>query len=366
MLTATTESSRRTLTGAVSKRGQGTLVRRHDAVQKPEKPLRPIRPNSISDVRDAITLNQVATVRRVPGSDVAPPLAVLGHRPQRAGTLVGLARQLSKGAWGTCETNRHRRYGRGQSSVREKRATFSITPHPPEARPGPAAEEAMANRAHRDLTNRHFAVHPPGGRQEVCKGALSPAPSPAAYLQQPPLVLISTATVAVKWLVDQAYPSYRQTVVPVSTTLLPVAAAFTFQGAPAGSPLGATISARARSTDVAVVMTTAPQSPVPVDDVMYRASESALLRAVGWGEEATIRPVLLKGTLIGLLGTVAGTRRGEITAPWLTPGAGAGDLLVPGARIVRTGAVLSAAAGLVPVPMQWRKPTARLLAKERA
>ncbi|MFF0445781.1 ABC transporter permease [Streptomyces sp. NPDC004609] len=154
-----------------------------------------------------------------------------------------------------------------------------------------------------------------------------------------------------------------------AATLLLLAATSTFRGTLAGSLLGETISVQVRSTDVAAVVTMVLLSTVAVGDVMYlgvqdRASEFALLRAVGWGEGVTTRLVLLEGMFIGLLGSVAGTLLGGAAALWLAPGGGAGSLLLPAAGVVVTGTALSAAAGLVPVLIQRRRSAARLLAEE--
>ncbi|MFI6284847.1 FtsX-like permease family protein [Streptomyces sp. NPDC051018] len=154
-----------------------------------------------------------------------------------------------------------------------------------------------------------------------------------------------------------------------AATLLLIAATSTFRGTLAGSLLGETISVQVRSTDIAAVVTMVLLSTVAVGDVMYlgvedRASEFALLRAVGWGEAVTARLVLLEGMLIGLLGAVAGTLLGGAAALWLAPGGGVGALLVPAAVVVVGGTVLSGAAGLVPVLIQRRGSPARLLAEE--
>ncbi|MGW5674854.1 FtsX-like permease family protein [Streptomyces sp. NPDC003860] len=154
-----------------------------------------------------------------------------------------------------------------------------------------------------------------------------------------------------------------------AATLLLLAATATFEGTLAGSLLGETVSVQVRSTDVAAVVTMVLLSAVAVGDVMYlgvqdRASEFALLRAVGWGEGVTTRLVLLEGAFIGLLGSTVGALFGGAAALWLAPAGGAGELLVPAAGVVAAGTALSAAAGLVPVLVQRRRSAARLLAEE--
>ncbi|MFD7550712.1 ABC transporter permease [Streptomyces sp. NPDC059816] len=154
-----------------------------------------------------------------------------------------------------------------------------------------------------------------------------------------------------------------------AATVLLLAATYTFQGTLAGSLLGETISVQVRSTDIAAVITMVVLSTVAVGDVIYlgvqdRAAEFALLRAVGWDERVTTRLVLTEGTLIGLLGTLTGTLLGTTATLWLAPTGNTGDLLIPTVSVVVAGTALSAAAALVPVLIQRRTPTARLLAEE--
>ncbi|WP_405936066.1 ABC transporter permease [Streptomyces sp. NBC_00726] len=153
-----------------------------------------------------------------------------------------------------------------------------------------------------------------------------------------------------------------------AATLLLLAAAYAFRGTLAGSLLGETVSVQVRSTDVAAVVTMAVLSVVAVGDVLYlgiqeRAAEFALLRAVGWGDGVVTRLVLLEGALIGLLGSLTGALLGGAAALWLSPG-GWSALALPAGAVVAAGTALSAAAGLVPVLIQRRHPTARLLAEE--
>ncbi|MFF2022799.1 FtsX-like permease family protein [Streptomyces sp. NPDC058171] len=154
-----------------------------------------------------------------------------------------------------------------------------------------------------------------------------------------------------------------------AATVLLLAATYTFQGTLAGSLLGETISVQVRSTDIAAVITMVVLSTVAVGDVIYlgvqdRAAEFALLRAVGWDEHVTTRLVLTEGTLIGLLGTLTGTLLGTTATLWLAPTGNTTDLLTPTVSVVVAGTALSAAASLVPVAIQRRTPTARLLAQE--
>lgn len=153
-----------------------------------------------------------------------------------------------------------------------------------------------------------------------------------------------------------------------AATLLLLAATYAFRGTLAGSLLGETISVQVRSADVAAVVTMAVLSVVAVGDVLYlgvqeRAAEFALLRAVGWGDGVVTRLVLLEGTLIGLLGSLAGVLLGGAAALWLSPG-GWTALVLPACGVVAAGTALSAGAGFVPVLIQRRHPTARLLAEE--
>ncbi|MFE6978693.1 FtsX-like permease family protein [Streptomyces sp. NPDC057682] len=153
-----------------------------------------------------------------------------------------------------------------------------------------------------------------------------------------------------------------------AAALVLLAAAYAFKGTLAGSLLGETVSVQVRATDVAAVVTMAVLSVVAVGDVMYlgvqeRAAEFALLRAVGWGDAVVTRLVLLEGALIGLLGSLGGALLGGAAALRLSPG-GWTDLVPAACAVVAAGTLLSAAAALVPVLIQRRHPTARLLAEE--
>ncbi|WP_146610497.1 MULTISPECIES: ABC transporter permease [unclassified Streptomyces] len=153
-----------------------------------------------------------------------------------------------------------------------------------------------------------------------------------------------------------------------AATLLLLAATYAFRGTLAGSLLGETISVQVRSADVAAVVTMSVLSVVAVGDVLYlgvreRAAEFALLRAVGWGDGVVTRLVLLEGALIGLAGSLAGVLLGGAAVLRLSPG-GWTALLPAACGVVAAGPVLAAAAGFVPVLIQRRHPTTRLLAEE--
>ncbi|MFF2022798.1 FtsX-like permease family protein [Streptomyces sp. NPDC058171] len=174
VLTATTESSKLTVTGTIAKnRGAyDILVRPKGSAQELEKAEGLIRPNSLSDVYGGITTDQLATVRKVPGVDVAAPLAMLGHTSEPGGVAIDLADLIPKGTRGTFDLGRTWEYDRGLSTIKQRTHTVFITPHPLEAEPGPKVEQTEASGAVTYHTSRFFEVLPSGERREVCKGTM--------------------------------------------------------------------------------------------------------------------------------------------------------------------------------------------------
>ncbi|MEV3872437.1 FtsX-like permease family protein [Streptomyces sp. NPDC049906] len=175
VLTATTESSKLTVTGTVAEnRGAyDVLVRPGKAVQDLEKAEGLIRPNSLSDIYGGITFDQLDAVRRAPGTDIAAPLAMLGHQREQGGVYIDLAKLVPKGTRGTFDLDRVWEYDGGLSSVVQKRRTVFITPYHLEVRPGALVQgESPDGTTHDIRGSRYFEVLPSGERREVCKGGL--------------------------------------------------------------------------------------------------------------------------------------------------------------------------------------------------
>ncbi|MFD7546037.1 ABC transporter permease [Streptomyces sp. NPDC059816] len=176
VLTATTESSKLTVTGTIAKsRGPyDILVRPGKAVQELERSAGLIRPNSLTDIYGGITFDQVGAVRRTPGVEVAAPFAALGHESDTSVTLIDLAKLVPRGTRATFELDRVWKYDGGLSTVRQERRAVFITPHRLEARRGPTVTRPSAGGADFESaqTNRYFEVLPSGRRREVCKGGV--------------------------------------------------------------------------------------------------------------------------------------------------------------------------------------------------
>jgi predicted lysophospholipase L1 biosynthesis ABC-type transport system permease subunit len=144
-----------------------------------------------------------------------------------------------------------------------------------------------------------------------------------------------------------------------------------FQGSVVGSVLGDAVAVQVSGTDLIAVVTIVALAVLAVIDVLYlnvrdRASEFAVLHAVGWPAGALARLVGYEGLALGLIGSLTGAAAGLAGAlVFAGPVARANDVILPAALAVVTGTALACAAAAVPALLLRRVvPTDVLLSEE--
>jgi putative ABC transport system permease protein len=118
----------------------------------------------------------------------------------------------------------------------------------------------------------------------------------------------------------------------------------------------------------AVAVATVALGVLAVADVVFlnireRAAELATLRSFGWHDSTLARLVITEGTIIGVVGSLAGAGLGLGGAAWFA-GQLPARLLVIAAAAVAAGIIITATAALLPAALLRRLPTAHLLAEE--
>jgi ABC-type antimicrobial peptide transport system permease subunit len=144
-----------------------------------------------------------------------------------------------------------------------------------------------------------------------------------------------------------------------------------FQGAAVGSVLGDAVAVQVTGADTIAVVTIVALGVLAVIDVLYlnirdRASEFAVLHAVGWPATALGRLVGYEGLALGLAGSLAGAAAGLTAAlAFAGPAAQASDVVRTAALAVVIGTVLACAAAAVPALLLRRLvPIDALLSEE--
>ena len=141
-----------------------------------------------------------------------------------------------------------------------------------------------------------------------------------------------------------------------------------FRGVVVGSLLGDAVAVQVRSVDYIAAGATVTLGVLAVADVVFlnireRAAELATLRSFGWHDSTLARLVITEGTIIGLIGSLAGAGLGLGGAAWFA-GQLPARLLAIAAAAVAAGIIITAAAALLPAALLRRLPTAHLLAEE--
>ncbi|HTT52458.1 MAG TPA: ABC transporter permease [Streptosporangiaceae bacterium] len=156
----------------------------------------------------------------------------------------------------------------------------------------------------------------------------------------------------------------------VGTAALTVLTAVTvaFRGVVVGSLLGDAVAVQVRGVDYVAAGATVVLGVLAVADVVFlnireRAAELATMRSFGWRDTALARLVITEGTIIGLVGSLAGAGLGLGAAAWFA-GQLPARLLAIAAAAVAAGIIITAAATLLPAALLRRLPTAHLLAEE--
>lgn len=156
--------------------------------------------------------------------------------------------------------------------------------------------------------------------------------------------------------------------VGVAGLTLLTAVTVAFRGVVVGSLLGNAVAVQVRGVDYVAVVATIALGVLAVADMMFvsireRAAELATIRSFGWRESALARLVVTEGTVIGVIGSLAGAALGLAAAAkfagQLVPG-----LLAAAAVAVAAGVAVTAAAVLLPAQLLRRLPMAHLLAEE--
>jgi len=147
-----------------------------------------------------------------------------------------------------------------------------------------------------------------------------------------------------------------------------IAVTVAFRGQIAGSLLGNAVTVQVRGVDYAAAGATAALGALAVADVVFlnireRAAELATMRSFGWREHALARLVVTEGAVIGVIGSLAGAGLGLAGAAWFA-GQLPSRLLAIAAAAVAAGAVITAAATLLPAGLLRRLPAAHLLGEE--
>jgi putative ABC transport system permease protein len=156
--------------------------------------------------------------------------------------------------------------------------------------------------------------------------------------------------------------------VGIAALTMLTAVTFAFRGVVVGSLLGNAVAVQVRSVDYIAAGATVALGVLAVADVVFlnireRAAELATLRSFGWHDTTLARLVITEGTVIGLVGSLAGAGLGLGAAAWFA-GQLPARLLALAAAAVAAGIVITAAAALLPAALLRRLPTAHLLAEE--
>jgi putative ABC transport system permease protein len=141
-----------------------------------------------------------------------------------------------------------------------------------------------------------------------------------------------------------------------------------FRGVVVGSLLGDAVAVQVRSVDYVAGGATVALGVLAVADVVFlnireRAAELATLRSFGWHDSTLARLVITEGTIIGVVGSLAGAGLGLGGAAWFA-GQLPARLLAIAAAAVAAGIIITATAALLPAALLRRLPTAHLLAEE--
>ena len=141
-----------------------------------------------------------------------------------------------------------------------------------------------------------------------------------------------------------------------------------FRGVVVGSLLGDAVAVQVRGVDYVAAGATVALGVLAVADVVFlnireRAAELATMRSFGWHDSTLARLVITEGTIIGLVGSLAGAGLGLGGAAWFA-GQLPARLLAIAAAAVAAGIIITAAAALLPAALLRRLPTAHLLAEE--
>ena len=141
-----------------------------------------------------------------------------------------------------------------------------------------------------------------------------------------------------------------------------------FRGVVVGSLLGDAVAVQVRGVDYVAAGATVALGVLAVADVVFlniteRAAELATMRSFGWHDRTLARLVITEGTVIGLVGSLAGAGLGLGAAAWFA-GQLPARLLAIAAAAVAAGIIITAAAALLPAALLRRLPTAHLLAEE--
>ncbi|AKG42936.1 protein of unknown function DUF214 [Streptomyces xiamenensis] len=141
-----------------------------------------------------------------------------------------------------------------------------------------------------------------------------------------------------------------------------------FQGAAAGTLLGAAVTLEIRAVDIAAVALTVLLGAFALADVLYvgmreRDAELAVLRATGWSDRALTRLVLAEGALLGAAGAILGAAAGAGLVAWVV-GALPTGVLATALGAAAGGVGLAMAASLFPVRLVRGLPLAALLSRQ--
>jgi putative ABC transport system permease protein len=156
--------------------------------------------------------------------------------------------------------------------------------------------------------------------------------------------------------------------VGIAALTLLAAVTFAFRGVVVGSLLGDAVAVQVRSVDYVAAGATVTLGVLAVADVVFlnireRAAELATMRSFGWRDTALARLVITEGTIIGVVGSLAGAGLGLAAAAWFT-GQLPARLLAIAVTAMAAGIIITAAATLLPAALLRRLPLAHLLAEE--
>lgn len=156
--------------------------------------------------------------------------------------------------------------------------------------------------------------------------------------------------------------------VGIAALTLLAAVTFAFRGVVVGSLLGNAVAVQVRGVDYVAAGATVALGVLAVADVVFlnireRAAELATMRSFGWRDTALARLVITEGTIIGVVGSLAGAGLGLAAAAWFA-GQLPARLLAIAAAAVAAGIIITAVATLPPAALLRRLPLAHLLAEE--
>ena len=135
----------------------------------------------------------------------------------------------------------------------------------------------------------------------------------------------------------------------------------------AGSVLGDAVAIQVRTADLVAVLTVVALGLLGIADNGYlsvreRASEFAVLRAVGWTDTTLARLVVCEALILGICGALLGALVAGMAVTALA--GGPAPVATPLLLAASTGPVVAVVASVVPVVVLRRLPTARLLAED--